>query len=178
MNRIFNLQNFNEERPSWLAEIHQSSQPGTDPQKLVVKEIQADLAACSITTVVMIDGEQGLRLKVLSKIINMQIQLGVSPHFCCFTFEMLADMLRLPGTRTVNADDVNSQLREARYVIPDQSISHYLAVSGIKANIDLGLNDLIAVPTDLSWAYVYGHKIEWRRTWLDFPSGDVLEIGI
>ncbi len=176
MDRIFDLQKANEERPAWLAEIYQDFSPDADPQQLVIKEISADLAAWDITSSVMTDEDERLRLEVLNKIMNMQIQLGVSAHFCCFTFEMLADMLRLPVTRTVKAGDVNAQLAGTRYVIPDQSISHYLAVSGLRADIDFGLNDLIAVPADLDWAYIYGHEAEWRRTLLDFKSNDVLEI--
>ncbi len=162
----------NASRDAWISRIaHNPDEQAV--QQRTIYDINCNLNDSSIESFVKYNPTQHLRLDILKRIMLLRQAMKLKPLFSNYTYEMILHFRALHNAIDMDFQELNSYLCRSQYIIPDLAIDHVIEVSTLRAGLNFGLNDVVIVPGDLSWAYIFSRLTDYRRTLLDFKENKV-----
>lgn len=142
-------------------------------QKRTISDIRLSLTDSGISSLVKYNPSQHLRLRCLEKIMLLRQSKKLESLFSYYTYEMTLHLRASDNVIDMDFQGLNGYLCRSQYIIPDFAIDHVIEVSKLSAGLNFGLNDVVIVPGDLTWAYIFSRSMDYRRTLLDFSENQL-----
>ncbi len=162
----------NAARDVWMRRVAHNPDEKAIQQRIIF-DISSSLNESRIESLVKYNPTQHLRLDILKKIMLLRQAMTLKPLFSYYTYEMILHLRIFQEVVDMDFEGLGRYLCRSQYIIPDLAFDQIIEVSTLRPGLSFGLNDVMALPADLSWAYIFSRLPDYRRTLIDFRDSQV-----